>query len=130
MVKKDIKKKYIMLLCSIVAFLLLVRSFFAILSNREVLKISETVYTEEFRAEEDSQQESVSIELHYPQISGLGDSAKEERINTLIRQDIFEILEHEPLTWSDYCFSAGTMRSEVKFLNDNIISIFYTGYCG
>lgn len=123
-------KKNIVLLCSIVVFILLARSFYVILSDREVLEVSESVYTKEFKAEEDSHQESVSIELHYPQISGMKDSAKEKRINMLISQNILEILDHEPLAWSDYCFSAGTMRSEVKYFNSDVISIFYTGYCG
>jgi hypothetical protein len=46
---------------------------------------TEEIYTEEFKAEADSQQESVSIEVHYPQISGLNNPEKEKRINNLIK---------------------------------------------
>lgn len=41
------------------------------LNKKSEIKITEEIYTEEFKAEADSQQESVSIEVHYPQISGL-----------------------------------------------------------
>ena len=130
MIKKRVKT-YILSVCIVISlFVLYIWSIITVSDKKTEIKIREAIYTEEFKAEEDSQQESVSIELHYPQISGMGDSAKEERINALIRQDIFEILEHEPLTWPDYCFSAGTICSEVKFLNGSIVSIFYTGYCG
>lgn len=109
-----------------ISFLILICA----LNKKSEIKITEEIYKEEFKAEADSQQESVSIELHYPQISGLNNPEKEKRINNLIKEDIFEILEHKPLIWPDYWFIADTNVSEVKFVNDKVISICYKGDLG
>lgn len=131
MIKKSVKKVYILSACIVISlFAIYMWSTMTGSDKKTEIKITEAIYTEQFKAEEDSQQESVSIELHYPQIRGMGDPAKEERINNLIKEDIFEILEHEPLTWPEYCFCAGTNISEVKFANDKIISICYKGHLG
>ena len=44
------------------------------------------------RAEYIYEEQQNEIEIYYPQICGLEDSAKEERINALIEEDIMQIM--------------------------------------
>lgn len=68
------------------------------------------------------------IDIYYPQINGLADSAKEERINALIEEDVKKIIEkNKEGDDSLYCIS---LDYEIKFLNERVISILYKGMNG
>lgn len=68
------------------------------------------------------------IDIYYPQLSGFADSAKEERINALIEEDVKKIIRDEKGDeYKVYCVS---LDYEIKFLNKRIISILYDGMDG
>lgn len=69
------------------------------------------------------------INIYYPQLAGLEDGAKEERINALIEEDVKKLIGEKNKEGDDtlYCL---TLDYEVKFLNDRIISILYKGRRG
>lgn len=69
------------------------------------------------------------IDIYYPQLFGFDDSAKEERINALIAEDVKKIIGDENKEGDNtlYCISLGY---EIKFLNERIISILYKGMYG
>ena len=73
------------------------------------------------------QDEYNDIEIYYPQIQGFADIDKAERINTLIENDVKKLILEERI--SEHLFCA-YLNYEVKFLNENIISIFYKGMYG
>lgn len=73
------------------------------------------------------QDEYNDIEIYYPQIQGFEDPDKAERINALIENDVKKLILEERV--SEHLFCA-YLNYEVKFLNDNIISIFYKGMYG
>ena len=66
------------------------------------------------------------INIYYPQLAGLEDGAKEERINDLIEEDVKKLIGEKNKEGDDtlYCLD---LDYEVKFLNDRIISILYKG---
>lgn len=69
------------------------------------------------------------IEIYYPQLSGLEDTAKEKRINTLIEEDVKKVIGEKNKEGDDtlYCIN---LDFEIKFLNENMLSILYTGRRG
>lgn len=67
------------------------------------------------------------IEICYPQIQDFIDPDKAERINVLIENDVKKLIVEEQVF--DYIFCV-YLNYEVKFLNENIISIFYKGMYG
>lgn len=73
------------------------------------------------------QDEYNDIEIYYPQIQGFEDLDKAERINALIENDVKKLILEERV--SEHLFCA-YLNYEVKFLNENIISIFYKGMYG
>lgn len=81
------------------------------------LTIEEKVYV--------NQEEYNEIEIIYPQLQGMKDEDKEYRINCLIENDIKKILKKNSLFDENNLFLH--LDYEVKFLNNNIISIVYKG---
>ena len=69
------------------------------------------------------------IDIYYPQLIGFDDSAKEERINALITEDVKKIIGDKNKEGDNtlYCIS---LDYEIKFLNERIISILYKGMYG
>ncbi|MBD5494197.1 MAG: DUF4163 domain-containing protein, partial [Lachnospiraceae bacterium] len=69
------------------------------------------------------------IDIYYPQLIGFDDSAKEERINALIAEDVKKIIGDKNKEGDNtlYCIS---LDYEIKFLNERIISILYKGMYG
>lgn len=69
------------------------------------------------------------IDIYYPQLSGFADSAKEDRINALIEEDVKKIIGEKNKEGDDtlYCIS---LDYEIKFLNERIISVLYEGMYG
>lgn len=69
------------------------------------------------------------IDIYYPQLSGLEDTEKENRINALIKEDVKKIIGEKNKEGDDtlYCIN---LDYEVKFLNERIISILYEGRRG
>ncbi|MBQ6888399.1 MAG: DUF4163 domain-containing protein [Lachnospiraceae bacterium] len=88
-------------------------------SNEEISIIGQ-VYSNEKQYNE--------ILINYPQLQGLDDSVKEKKINDLIKKDVLGILEKETLFKENNL--AMHLDYEIKFLNENIISIFYEGWSG
>ena len=66
--------------------------------------------------------------MEYPQLQGLKDSDKEERINLLIENDVMKVLE-EDMLFSENNLSLH-LDYEIKCVNEKIISIFYKGWHG
>lgn len=81
------------------------------------LSIEEKVYS--------NQEGYNEIEIIYPQLHGMKDKDKENRINCLIENDIKKILKQNSLFDEDNLFLH--LSYEVKFLNENIVSIVYKG---
>ncbi len=71
-------------------------------------------------------EERNDINIYYPQLTGFGDAAKEERINALIEEDVKKWIGETNKEGDDslYCLY---LDYEVKFLNDRMISILYKG---
>ena len=69
------------------------------------------------------------IEIYYPQLCGLEDSAKEERINALIEEDIMQILGEKSKEGDDF-FYCVDYDYKIEFMNERIISIRYRGWDG
>ena len=69
------------------------------------------------------------IEIYYPQLCGLEDSAKEERINALIEEDVMQIIGEKNKEGDDslYCIE---FDYKIEFMNERIISIRYRGWDG
>ena len=69
------------------------------------------------------------INIYYPQLMGLEDEVKEERVNALIEEDVKKLIGEKNKEGDDtlYCLK---LDYEVKFLNDRIISILYKGWRG
>lgn len=74
-------------------------------------------------------EERNDINIYYPQLTGFGDAAREERINALIEEDVKKWIGETNKEGDDslYCLY---LDYEVKFLNDRMISIFYKGWRG
>lgn len=73
------------------------------------------------------QDEYNDIEIYYPQIQGFADLDKAERINTLIENDVKKVTLEERVSEHLFCVY---LNYEVKFLSENMISIFYKGMYG
>ena len=84
----------------------------------------EVVYAEYIYDEEQN-----NIEIYYPQLNGYVDSAKEERINALIEEDIKKVIG-EKNNKDDYTIYCVDFKYEIKFLNEQMISILYSGWHG
>lgn len=69
------------------------------------------------------------INIYYPQLAGLEDGAKEEKINALIEEDVKKVIGEKNKEGDDTLYYLN-LDYEVKFLNDRIISIFYQGRRG
>ena len=71
-------------------------------------------------------EERNDINIYYPQLTGFGDAAREERINALIEEDVKKWIGETNKEGDDslYCLY---LDYEVKFLNDRMISILYKG---
>ncbi len=73
----------------------------------------------------------ISIEIFYPALHGFADAEKEEQINLLIENDIKRIIpdevNEEPREDRIVC---AYMDYEIKFMNENMISILYKGMNG
>lgn len=85
--------------------------------NRLTVSQSQYVYQDRYN----------DIEIYYPQIQDFIDPDKAERINILIENDVKKLIVEEQVF--DYIFCV-YLNYEVKFLNENIISIFYKGMYG
>ena len=77
--------------------------------------------------------EQGKIKIEYPQITGLLDEQKQEKINELIRDDlletqVYEVLEHLDLE-NEYCEEIYhlELKYEIKAQTAEILSILYTG---
>lgn len=70
-----------------------------------------------------------SIDIYYPQLSGFEDSAKEDRINALIEEDVKKIIGEKNKEGDDTLYCIG-LDYEIKFLNERMISILYKGMYG
>lgn len=69
--------------------------------------------------------EDFNVQLYYPQLTGSIDTEKEQRINELIEGDIKKVLEwNEPDEYGRPLY-IGVRRYEIKYANENIISIAY-----
>ena len=81
------------------------------------------------RAEYIYEEERNEIKIYYPQLCGLEDSAKEERINALIEEDIMQIMGEKNKEGDDslYCIK---FDYKIAFMNERIISIRYRGWDG
>ena len=81
------------------------------------------------RAEYIYKEQRNEIEIYYPQLCGLEDSAKEERINALIEEDIMQIMGEKNKEGDDslYCIN---FDYKIEFMNERIISIRYRGWDG
>ena len=78
------------------------------------------------RAEYIYEEQQNGIEIYYPQLCGFEDSAKEERINALIEEDVMQIIG-EKNTEEDDSFYRVYLKYKIMFLNDRVISILYKG---
>lgn len=69
------------------------------------------------------------IIIYYPQLSGLQDLEKENRINALIEEDVKKIIGEKNKEGDDtlYCID---LDYKIKFLSKRMISILYEGSCG
>lgn len=72
--------------------------------------------------------EQYETSIDYPQLSGMEDKEKEKRLNALIEKDVMRILEHDNPD-DEWCFSA-TLNYEIKYSDNQIISILYKGSYG
>ena len=81
------------------------------------------------RAEYIYKEQQNYIEIYYPQICGLEDSAKEERINALIEEDIMQIVGEKNKEGDD-SFYRVYFDYRIEFINERIISIRYRGWDG
>ena len=66
--------------------------------------------------------------IYYPQLSGIEDAKKEERVNLLIEEDVKKILERDDPD-DEWRFFA-VLHYQIKYINDRIISILYEGCDG
>lgn len=66
--------------------------------------------------------------INYPQLSGMEDPEKEKRLNALIEADVMKVLE-DGESDDDCCTSVG-LDYEIKYIDDQIISILYKGWYG
>lgn len=66
--------------------------------------------------------------IYYPQLSGMEDTEKEARLNALIEKDVMKILERDDPDdeWRFYAI----LNYEIKYMDNRIISILYTGADG
>lgn len=74
---------------------------------------------------------TTDVEIQYPKLTGFEDNAKENRINSLIEDDakrlMDSLLQTEWLEESQLCV---WLDCEITYLNDDLLSIFYTGQYG
>lgn len=68
------------------------------------------------------------IEIFYPQVNGFEDKNKEYHINALIEKDVMKVVT-EGLVHMGSDFRID-LDYEIKYINENIISIFYHGLYG
>ncbi|MCM1090863.1 MAG: hypothetical protein NC092_10060 [Butyrivibrio sp.] len=73
--------------------------------------------------------ENMSATLHYPQITGIGDTEKEKRINQLI-DDIAKVVELDTPDEYGRILDIGVRWYEIKYASEQIISIAYSGWEG
>lgn len=80
------------------------------------------------------QENGFDIEIHYPELKGMEDVEKEERINQLIEVEAKRLIPQErdiPDEWIDDGYiTCVFLDYDVKFVNNNIISILYEGMDG
>ena len=81
---------------------------------------------EVIRAEYIYDEQRNEIEIYYPQLGGLEDSEKEERINDLIEEDVKKVIGEKNKGDED-TFYRVVLDYEIKFSNERIISILYKG---
>lgn len=81
------------------------------------------------RAEYIYDEQQNGIEIYYPQLCGLEDSAKEERLNALIEEDVMQVVG-EKNTEEDDSFYRIYFDYKIEFVNERIISIRYRGWDG
>lgn len=74
--------------------------------------------------------ENMEALLHYPQISGSSDTEKEKRINQLIEGDIIKVIELDTPDEYGYKLDIGVRRYEIKYADEQVISIAYYGWSG
>lgn len=74
------------------------------------------------------------LEIFYPELQGMDNAEKEERINQLIESEAQRLIPKEndiPDEWvEDGYIICVFLDYEIKFLNNNVISILYTGMDG
>lgn len=121
------KNKYIYLKIFIIAGFIGV--FFAILyfyymSSGTNGKLSVTCNRQEYELND----ERYVAYIDYPQLSGMRNQKKEIMINDLIKKDVMKILEHDDPNdeWRFYA----VLDYEIKYMDDQIISILYEGVDG
>lgn len=84
---------------------------------------------EVIRAEYIYDEQRNEIEIYYPQLCGLEDSAKEVRINALIEEDVMQIIGEKNKEGDHTLYCVG-LDYKIKFLNERIISVLYEGWEG
>lgn len=114
---KRVKKMHIWIFTSVL--LLIFAACLQVVYRKQSfhLSIEEKVYS--------NQEGYNEIEIIYPQLHGMKDEDKENRINCLIENDIKKILEQNSLFDEDNLYLH--LDYEVKLLNKNIVSIVYKG---
>lgn len=94
--------------------------------RREESSRMKTLFITRYIYNDKSEERDISIQ--YPHFYGIADAEKEERINALILDDVKKVvLEDNENLNTPFC---AYLDYDVKFVNENIISICYQGMCG
>lgn len=123
------KKKYIFAVLGSIAMIVLIHSY-----CQGINSISDRPFSFQ-ECEYEYHEEGFDVYLLYPQIINSEDDEKEKRINQLIREDIKKVVEVE---WEIHpsrneTFDITVRRYEIKYMDENLISIAYSarsGYIG
>lgn len=79
------------------------------------------------KSEYSDKNQNNNIRIFYPQIQGLGDEIREEKVNVLIKEDATKLV-------GGYLYEDNNLFHdldyEIKFLNDRVFSICYKGSYG
>lgn len=94
--------------------------------NKDYFSIIKKIY--------EQKEDGLDIEIFYPQLQGMEDAEKEERINQLIEVEAQRLIPKRR-GFSEECIEDGYVMCvfldyEIQFLNSNIISILYKGMNG
>jgi len=67
------------------------------------------------------------VHIQYPQIGGMADAGKQEKINTLIKNDVWDANVGESLKLYPFDQISYTIKYQVMMQTDRLLSINYTG---